>query len=71
MREISATNRQIIEKLAQFERRFEGHDADIQALMETIRQMMAPPPRRRIRIGFQLPAASAKGERTAALVATR
>jgi phage regulator Rha-like protein len=71
MREISATNQQIVAKLAEFERRFEGHDADIQNLMEAIRQLMTPPPRRGPRIGFELPSASAKGQRKTALVVTR
>ncbi len=71
MREISVANQQIVAKLAEFERRFEGHDADIQDLMETIRQMMAPPPRKGPRIGFQLPSGSAKGQRKPALIVTR
>ncbi len=60
MRRAIATNRQVLAKLSEVERRLEGHDADIQDLMEAIRELITPqdPPRRRI--GFETPANSAK-----------
>jgi hypothetical protein len=43
MRRAVAANRQILGKLAEMERRLEGHDADIQDLMDAIRELMEPP----------------------------
>jgi phage regulator Rha-like protein len=61
MRETLATNRRIVAKLAELEHRLEGHDTDIQELVETIRQLMVPPPAGGRRIGFELPSSPAKG----------
>ena len=60
MRRALAVNRQIVAKLAKLERRLDGHDADIQEIVDAIRGLMAPPPASRRRIGFQLPLHSAK-----------
>jgi phage regulator Rha-like protein len=65
MRTALATNRQIAAKLAKIERRLENHDADIQDLMDTIRELMVPAAPNRHRIGFQLPSGAAKGHRKA------
>ncbi|MGA9039640.1 MAG: ORF6N domain-containing protein [Terriglobales bacterium] len=65
MRQALTANRQIVAKLAKIERRLENHDVDIQDLMDAIRELMAPAPRNRVRIGFQLPSGSAKGYRKA------
>ena len=40
MRRALATNRQVLAKLAEVERRLEGHDADIQDLMDAIRELI-------------------------------
>src|SRR5437667_6855144 len=45
MREALAANRQIVAKLTELESRLESHDADIQELVEAIRELMAPPAR--------------------------
>ena len=65
MRQALTANRQIVAKLAKIERRLENHDADIQDLMDAIRELMAPAPPNRHRIGFQLPSGSAKSYRKA------
>jgi ORF6N domain len=60
MREALAANQQIIAKLSEIERRVEGHDSDIQDLIEAIRELMEPPPANNRRIGFSLASSSAK-----------
>ena len=57
MREAMAANQQIVAKLSDLEQRIESHDADIQELVETIRELMIPLPANKRRIGFDLPAA--------------
>jgi hypothetical protein len=52
MREVLAANQQIIAKLSELERKVEGHDSDIQDLIEAIRELMEPPPSTNRRIGF-------------------
>lgn len=65
MRRAIADNRQILAKLAEVERRLETHDADIQDLMEAIRELITPPDPPRRRIGFEassdLPGSRSKG----------
>ena len=56
MRRAIAGNRNILTKLAELEHRLEGHDSEIQALMDTIRELMAPEEPNRRRIGFEAPA---------------
>jgi hypothetical protein len=56
MRRAIAGHRHILTKLAQLERRLEGHDADIQDLMDAIRELMTPEEPNRRRIGFEVPA---------------
>jgi hypothetical protein len=65
MRQALAANRQIVARLAELERHFENHDVEIQELMDAIRELMAPPPLNRRRIGFDLPSGSAKSHRKA------
>jgi len=65
MRQVLAANRQIVAKLTELEHRLESHDTDIQELMEAIRELMTPLPLKHRRIGFDLPAGSAKGHRKA------
>jgi len=55
MRRAIAGNRHILTKLAELERRLEAHDADIQDLMEAIRELMSPAEPSRTRIGFEAP----------------
>ncbi len=53
LRQILSANKALASKLKELERKIEKHDADIQAIFEAIRQLMAPEPQesRRI-IGF-------------------
>ena len=55
MRRAIAGNRHILTKLAELERRLESHDADIQDLMDAIRELMSPEEPSRSRIGFGVP----------------
>jgi len=43
LREMLATHKELSRKLADLEQRIEGHDEQIQAVFEAIRQLMAPP----------------------------
>ncbi len=58
MRRAIAANRQVLAKLAEVERRLETHDADIQGLMDAIRELINPPDPPRRRIGFETPEGS-------------
>jgi hypothetical protein len=60
MREALAANQQLLAKLEELESRVEDHDANIQGLIETIRELMKPLPATGRRIGFSLPAESGK-----------
>jgi hypothetical protein len=55
MRRAIAGNRNILTKLTELEHRLEGHDSEIQALMNAIRELMAPEEPNRRRIGFETP----------------
>jgi len=55
MRRAIAGHRLILTKLAQLERRLETHDADIQDLMDAIRELMSPEEPNRRLIGFEAP----------------
>jgi ORF6N domain-containing protein len=55
MRRAIAGNRHILTKLAELERRLESHDAEIQDLMDAIRELMSPEEPQRRRIGFEAP----------------
>jgi ORF6N domain-containing protein len=61
MRRAIAGNRHILTKLAELEHRLKGHDAEIEGLMEAIRELMAPEEPNRRRIGFEAPE-EAKGK---------
>lgn len=52
LREILRTHRELARKLAELERRIEGHDEEIAAIFEAIRQLMEPPDRPLKQIGF-------------------
>ena len=58
MREALIMNQQIVAKLSELEQRLESHDADIQELVEAIRELMAPEPANSRRIGFEVPSGS-------------
>jgi phage regulator Rha-like protein len=52
LREMLRTHKELARKLAELEKRIEGHDEEIMALFEAIRQLMEPPERPSKKIGF-------------------
>lgn len=52
LREILAAHKQLARKLDQLEERIEGHDQEITAIFEAIRELMQPPGKPGKRIGF-------------------
>ena len=54
MRQTMAAHTGMAEKLAELERRVTGHDEAIRSLVQTIRQLMAPPAKPRRSIGFRI-----------------
>ena len=61
LREMLATNRRLAGKINELENRLDTHDSVIQELIEAIKELMTPKEAPRGRIGFQPPAAEAKG----------
>ncbi len=63
LREMLAAHKELAHKLAELERKVEGHDNAIKALVGAIRQLMTPPPEpKKGRIGFRTPAGDATEE---------
>jgi hypothetical protein len=58
MRQALAFNQHVVSKLSELEERLDSHDAEIQDLVEAIRELIAPLPGNSRRIGFEVPAAS-------------
>ena len=52
LREVIASNKEIMEKLNQLENKVEKHDSEIQSIFEAIRQLIATPERTKKKIGF-------------------
>jgi hypothetical protein len=52
LRGLLATNRELAAKMAELERRLEGHDEAIRNLFEAIQAMLADPPGPKRLIGF-------------------
>jgi hypothetical protein len=63
MRQALAVNQHVVSKLSELEARLDSHDADIQDLVEAIRELMAPLPANNRRIGFETPFAAPRGRR--------
>jgi len=63
MRQAMAVNQQIVSKLSELEARLDSHDAEIQDLVEAIRELMAPLPANSRRIGFEVPLPAQKRRR--------
>jgi hypothetical protein len=53
LRQILSTNKELVHKLSQLERKTEKHDTEIQAIFKAIRQLMIPPEKPKSRIGFR------------------
>jgi hypothetical protein len=60
LRETLETNRELARKFEELERRVGKHDEEIAAILEAIRQMMAPPEKPRREIGFHVREKSAR-----------
>jgi hypothetical protein len=54
LRQTLASHGELAAKVAELERRIEGHDAGIRTLLEAIRQLMAPSDKARRPIGFRV-----------------
>ena len=54
LRQILDTNREFAKKFSELEQRVGKHDEEIDAILEAIRQLMAPPDRPRREIGFHV-----------------
>lgn len=52
LRQVLETNRDLARKFAELEKRVGKHDAEIGAIIEAIRQLMAPPEKAKREIGF-------------------
>jgi len=52
LRQMLVTHKELAQKLAELERRLEGHDQKIHSIFEAIRRLMALPDPPRRRIGF-------------------
>jgi len=52
LRRMLATHKELAQKLAELERKLEGHDQKIHSIFDAIRQLMEPPAPPRRRIGF-------------------
>ena len=53
LREFLITHKAVAQKLTELERKVVGHDQDIRALVDAIRQLMPTPPPKKRRIGFE------------------
>jgi hypothetical protein len=54
LREMLETNRELARKFSELEQRVGKHDEEIAAILEAIRQLMAPPEKARREIGFHV-----------------
>ena len=54
LRQVLDTNRELAQKFSELEQRVGKHDEEIAAILEAIRQLMAPPEKARREIGFHV-----------------
>jgi hypothetical protein len=54
LRRALEANRELARKFSELERRIDKHDSEIAAILEAIRQLMAPPAKPRREIGFHV-----------------
>ncbi len=54
LRQTLETNRELARKFSELEKRLGKHDEEIGAILEAIRQLMAPPEKPRREIGFHV-----------------
>ena len=53
LRELLVTHKAVAQKLAELEKKVVGHDRDIKALVDAIKQLMTPMPSKKRKIGFE------------------
>ena len=53
LRQILSTNKELVHKLSQLERKTEKHDAEIQAIFKAIRQLMTSPEKPKKQIDYR------------------
>ena len=58
MRHALVINQHVASKLDELEERLDNHDAELQQIVEAIRELMAPLPASNRRIGFEVPASA-------------
>ena len=54
LRQMLDKSRELAQRFSELERRVDKHDEDIAAILEAIRQLMAPPEKPRREIGFHV-----------------
>jgi hypothetical protein len=52
LRQVLSAHKELAAKLAELEKKYEGHDEAIRHIFSAIRQLMSPPVRKKKRIGF-------------------
>src|SRR5947209_12212847 len=62
MRQALIANQHVLLKLSELEERLDSHDAEIQDIVEAVRELIAPLPANHRRIGFEAPSQSGKEE---------
>ena len=65
MREALLVNQRVVSKLSELETRLDEHDAELQEIVEAIRELMAPLPATNRRIGFEVPSSKAQTKASA------
>lgn len=60
MRQATVLNQHVVSKLAELEARLDGHEGEIQGLVDAIRELIEPLPASNRRIGFEAPPDSEK-----------
>jgi hypothetical protein len=65
MRQALVINQHVVSKLSELEARLDSHDAEIQDLVEAIRELVTPLPANDRRIGFELPSPVVKSRNKA------
>jgi ORF6N domain-containing protein len=60
MRQALVVNQHVVSKLSELEARLDSHDAEIQDLVDAIRELITPLPAKHRRIGFEVPAHATK-----------
>jgi phage regulator Rha-like protein len=53
LREILSTHKELAKKFSELERKIEKHDDEIRMIFDAIRALMAPPEKKRSKIGFK------------------